>query len=158
MELTLFRIVQECLTNVHRHSGARIATIRVVRDTDVVQLEVRDQGKGIPPERLEEIRLRGSGVGLRGIRERLAQFQGDMKIESNGSGTTVFACIPIPKKESSADLQLVQSAVRGSVSRNWSDGNRPDERSGHEGSGNQTHRDQQREVASKNSAAANSTL
>jgi signal transduction histidine kinase len=96
MELAIFRMVQECLTNIHRHAESKIAHIRVVRDDACISIEVRDEGKGISPERLAEIQSRGSGVGIGGIRERLRQFHGEMKIESNGSGTRVVARVPMP--------------------------------------------------------------
>lgn len=63
-------------------------------------LDVRDEGRGMPAERLSEIQSRGSGVGIRGMRERVRQFSGEMSIESGGSGTRVHITIPIPKKES----------------------------------------------------------
>src|SRR4029077_7958460 len=81
-ELSLFRIVQECLTNIHRHSGSKTATIRIVRDDGALVLEVRDEGRGMPAERLSEIQSTGSGVGIRGMRERVLQFSGRMSIES----------------------------------------------------------------------------
>jgi two-component system, NarL family, sensor kinase len=96
---------------VHRHSGTRVATIRLLRGNDAINIEVRDTGKGISPERLAEIQLHSSGVGLRGIRERLGQFQGEMKIESNGSGTAVFAIIPIPKHQQSTESEFVRARV-----------------------------------------------
>jgi signal transduction histidine kinase len=99
LELAIFRVVQECLTNIHRHAESKTGSIRVTRKNGSVCIEVHDQGKGIPTERLTEIQSRGSGVGIRGIRERLRQFHGEMKIESNGSGTRVFATIPIPKED-----------------------------------------------------------
>jgi PAS domain S-box-containing protein len=101
MELVIFRVVQESLTNIHRHSGSKIAVIRIDRQAESVSLEVRDEGKGITPERLNEIQSQGSGVGIRGIRERVRQFGGDMNIESNGSGTTVLATFPATKRASS---------------------------------------------------------
>ena len=55
-----------------------------------VRTEVQDHGKGISPGRLLDIQSHGSGVGIRGIRERIRQFHGEMKIESNGSGTSVM--------------------------------------------------------------------
>src|SRR5215468_12148200 len=96
MELILFRLVQETLTNVHRHSGSKTATIRVVREGDSVSLEVQDQGKGISPERLVEIQTRASGVGIQGMRERVRQYHGEMTIESNGVGTRIFVVLPVP--------------------------------------------------------------
>jgi PAS domain S-box-containing protein len=101
MELVIFRVVQESLTNIHRHSGSKIALVRIDRKVESVSLEVRDQGKGISPKKLNEIQSQGSGVGIRGIRERVRQFGGDMSIESNASGTTVFATFPTTKRASS---------------------------------------------------------
>jgi PAS domain S-box-containing protein len=95
MELVIFRVVQECLANIHRHSGSKTALIRLVRDEYGLKVEVTDHGKGIPPERLAEIQDRGSGVGIRGIRERVRQFNGDIKIQSNGAGTTVLITFPL---------------------------------------------------------------
>src|SRR5580658_6451573 len=111
IELAIFRLVQECLTNIHRHSGSKTAVIRLTRDRESVRTEVRDHGKGIPPERLSEIQSQGSGVGIRGIRERIRQFHGEMKIESNASGTAVIVSIPIPRQARSADSQPLQAAV-----------------------------------------------
>jgi signal transduction histidine kinase len=96
-ELSLFRIVQECLTNIHRHSGSKTASIRVVSDDGALMLEVRDEGKGMPAERLSEIQSRGAGVGIRGMRERVLQLSGTMRIESDGSGTRIHVVIPSPK-------------------------------------------------------------
>jgi PAS domain S-box-containing protein len=97
LELVVFRLVQECLTNIYRHSGSKTADIQVHRDSDRILVEVRDQGKGIPPERLAQIEQGISGVGLRGMRERLRQFQGEMILDSVAAGTTVMVTIPIPK-------------------------------------------------------------
>lgn len=111
MELAIFRLVQECLTNIHRHSGSKTALIRVAREGESVRTEVRDHGKGMPPERLLNIQSHGSGVGIRGIRERIRQFHGEIKIESNGSGTSVIVSIPMPKERCSADTEPLQAAV-----------------------------------------------
>jgi len=99
-ELALFRIIQECLTNIHRHSGSQTASIHIVRDDGALVLDVRDEGRGMPPERLSEIQSRGSGVGIRGMRERVLQFSGTMSIESDGSGTRIHVVIPIPESAS----------------------------------------------------------
>jgi two-component system, NarL family, sensor kinase len=112
MELAIFRVVQECLTNVHRHSGSKTALIRIVREGESVRTEVQDNGNGISPERLSEIRAHGAGVGIRGIRERIRQFRGEMKIESNGSGTSVMISIPMPKEARSADGEPLEAAVQ----------------------------------------------
>jgi signal transduction histidine kinase len=97
MELLVFRLVQECLTNIHRHSGSQTALIRITRQAERVAVEVRDYGRGMSPERLAEIQSRGSGVGIRGMRERVRQFRGTLNIESGPSGTQVSISIPIPK-------------------------------------------------------------
>jgi PAS domain S-box-containing protein len=110
MELAIFRLVQECLTNIHRHSGSNTAIIRVSCERESVRTEVQDHGKGISPERLLEIQSHGSGVGIMGIRERIRQFHGEMKIESNHSGTSVIVNIPMPKESRSADSDLLQAA------------------------------------------------
>jgi PAS domain S-box-containing protein len=103
MELVIFRLVQECLTNIHRHSESETASIRIVRESNQIALEIRDQGKGMSRARLAEIRSGRSGVGIGGMRERLRQFEGTMNIESDSSGTRVFATIPLPKAASPED-------------------------------------------------------
>jgi signal transduction histidine kinase/PAS domain-containing protein len=96
-ELSLFRIVQECLTNIHRHSGSKTASIRIVRDDGALVLDVRDEGRGISAERLPQIQSRGSGVGIRGMRERVLQLSGTMDIQSDASGTRICLVIPTSK-------------------------------------------------------------
>jgi PAS domain S-box-containing protein len=97
MELVMFRLVQESMTNIHRHSGSTTAEIRIARASGAVTIEVQDRGKGMSAEELRKIREGGSGVGIRGMRERLRQFRGDLRIESDGSGTQVLVKIPIPQ-------------------------------------------------------------
>ncbi|MHB8217484.1 MAG: PAS domain-containing sensor histidine kinase [Candidatus Sulfotelmatobacter sp.] len=96
MELVVFRIVQESITNVHRHSGSKSATIRVAREAAKIIVEVKDHGRGMPPGKLAEIQSQGSGVGISGIRERLRHLSGELVVESNGSGTKVYATLPLP--------------------------------------------------------------
>jgi len=112
-ELSLFRIVQECLTNIHRHSGSKTASIRIVRDDGTLVLEVRDEGRGMTAQRLSEIQSRGSGVGIRGMRERTLQLSGTMSIESDGSGTRIRVLIPAAKTFSreGTGSEPVQTAV-----------------------------------------------
>jgi two-component system, NarL family, sensor kinase len=86
VELLIFRLVQESLTNIHRHSGSKTAVIRVARRGDRISVEVQDQGKGISRERLAEIQSQGAGVGITGMRERIRQFSGELTITS-GEGT-----------------------------------------------------------------------
>ncbi|MGA1986036.1 MAG: PAS domain-containing protein [Candidatus Sulfotelmatobacter sp.] len=94
IELAVFRLVQESLANVYRHSGSETAMIRIVRGEGTVNVEVQDRGKGIASKKLVEILSEGSGVGIRGMRERLRQFSGELKIESGENGTRVSVSIP----------------------------------------------------------------
>jgi two-component system NarL family sensor kinase len=85
------------LTNVTRHSGSKSAAIRVARNGENLLAVVQDQGKGMSSERLAEVQTRSAGLGIRGMRERMQQFQGELNIESNSSGTKISASIPAPK-------------------------------------------------------------
>jgi signal transduction histidine kinase len=96
LELVMFRLVQECLTNIHRHSGSKNAAIRIASEDNGIYLEVQDEGKGIPAEKLAQIQSQGAGVGIRGMRERVRHLQGDMNIESYGSGTRISVRFPAP--------------------------------------------------------------
>ena len=97
MEITLFRVVQECLTNIHRHSGSKSARIALQRPGANLLLEISDTGCGIAPEKLDLLREKGTGVGLRGVRERVRQFAGEVRIDSQqGSGTTILVTLPLP--------------------------------------------------------------
>ena len=88
MELLIFRLVQESLTNIHRHSGNQTAVIRVARKGDLISVEIQDQGKGISRKRLAEIQSQAP-VGITGMRERIRQFSGELTIDSNSLGTTI---------------------------------------------------------------------
>jgi len=98
LETTIFRIVQEALTNIHRHSGSPTATIRISHADSQVCVEVADQGKGMSSDRRTDKELQArAGVGLRGMRERLRQLGGTLEIGSgpNGKGTTILVQLPI---------------------------------------------------------------
>ena len=95
-ETAIFRTVQECLTNIHRHSESPTATIRIAASDNHVRVEVEDRGKGIPPEKQFEMTSTGTpGVGIRGMRERLRQLGGSLDIHSNGKGTLIVAQLPV---------------------------------------------------------------
>lgn len=95
-EIAIFRMVQECLTNIHRHSGAMSATIRVRQEDHRLLVEVQDKGKGISPQKQRELTGSGrTGVGFRGMRERLRQLGGNLQIQSDGTGTAVIATLPM---------------------------------------------------------------
>jgi PAS domain S-box-containing protein len=95
-ELTLFRVVQESLTNIQRHSGSRKALIRLARNSEKITLEVRDKGRGIPgsPRTQTGALPPGVGVGIPSMHERAKQIGGRLDIESRSSGTTVRVTIP----------------------------------------------------------------
>jgi len=96
-ELALFRVLQEGLTNIHRHSESPTADIRLITTEDWVILEIQDYGKGMAPDLLEQSnpgRAHGSGVGLRGMYERMLQMGGRLELVSDAEGTTVRAAIP----------------------------------------------------------------
>jgi PAS domain S-box-containing protein len=104
IEVVIFRIVQECLTNTHRHSGSKTARIVVARKGENVYVEVQDHGKGMSRERFAEVQSHGTGVGLRGMRERVRQLHGDLSIESNNHGTKISVTFPaktLPANEES---------------------------------------------------------
>jgi PAS domain S-box-containing protein len=99
VELSLFRIVQECLTNIYRHSGSATASVHLSHSPGEIQLEVSDQGRGMSREIQENFSTgRGSGVGLRGMRERIRQLGGSLQIYSNGDGTSVHVRLPVDKE------------------------------------------------------------
>jgi PAS domain S-box-containing protein len=111
MELAIFRFVQECLTNIYRHSGSNAASIRIFVEAEILKAEVSDRGIGIMPERLAEIRSGATGVGIRGMQERFRQFGGTMTIDSSSSGTVLVASLPIPKKAPSSDGDPLQATA-----------------------------------------------
>jgi PAS domain S-box-containing protein len=113
MELVIFRLVQECLTNIHRHSGGKSALIRLAHEVNQITLEIRDQGRGMASERLAEVQSGRGGLGIRGMRERLSQFKGTLNIESDGSGTHVFATIPVPTVASQEEDSKVETLQTG---------------------------------------------
>ena len=97
VRITLFRILQESLTNVHRHSGSPSVEVRVkLRDHQAV-LTVRDFGRGVPAELLQGSRTNGThfGVGLSGMRERVNDLGGTFTIQSSGDGTAIVVSIPL---------------------------------------------------------------
>ncbi|HEV2696950.1 MAG TPA: CHASE3 domain-containing protein [Terriglobales bacterium] len=101
VEIALFRILQESLTNVHRHSQATSAEITVDADAEQITIEVHDHGKGMPKHVLEQIRGDGTklGVGLAGMRERIHELGGAFDVTSDESGTVVRATVPLSRKE-----------------------------------------------------------
>jgi len=99
IELAVFRVVQESLTNIHRHSGSSTAQVHLRRDISGVRLEVQDQGRGMPQERFDQAGqiMPGFGVGITGMQERLRQLGGRLNMVSSSQGTTVTAIVPTPQ-------------------------------------------------------------
>ena len=99
VETALFRIVQESLANVHHHSGSSYAEIRMSRDAGKLTLEVEDEGQGMPAS-TQQVVQRGAaslGLGILGMRERMKQLGGQLKINSSVRGTRVTATLPLAR-------------------------------------------------------------
>lgn len=89
MEISIYRIIQECLTNIYHHSGSKSAAVRIQRDLRTIKVEVQDRGKGMSENQTD------GGVGLDAMRERAAQLGGTLSIRSSGRGTTIIAHLPV---------------------------------------------------------------
>jgi signal transduction histidine kinase len=117
LETAIFRVVQECLTNIHRHSGSSVARVLITQADGHVRVEVEDKGKGIPPQKRTEIISSPAaipGVGIRGMRERLRQLGGTLDVQSGGEGkgTIVSALLPV---EVEPPPMEARSAAAGSL-------------------------------------------
>jgi len=98
VELVLFRILQEALTNVHRHSGATAAAVSLCSDSSCLKFQISDNGHGIPEKHLERFNeANGTGVGIAGMRERIRELHGEMSIQSGKAGTTMSFTFSQPK-------------------------------------------------------------
>lgn len=96
LEISVFRIVQECLTNVYRHSGSETALIKIWPTGKLLTVQVSDAGKGIPPEKRISMFLGSNqGVGLSGMRERVRELGGTLEIQSSENGTAITAALPL---------------------------------------------------------------
>ena len=98
VEIVLFRVLQESLTNITKHAGSATVDVLLQVDQDAILLSVRDYGKGISAERLAKMNGSGSdvGVGIAGMRERLKELGGRLEIESDPAGTLLRASVPLP--------------------------------------------------------------
>jgi signal transduction histidine kinase len=99
-ELVLFRALQESLTNVHRHSGAKQADVSLRTSGNNVFLTIKDQGRGIPYAVLRSLKEDGTagGVGLAGMTERIREIGGRVEINSGGEGTEVLVRVPASRR------------------------------------------------------------
>jgi PAS domain S-box-containing protein len=109
MEMTIFRIVQESLTNIHRHSGSHSARISLLRDAEEVCLQIQDNGRGMPSSKNGGPHRARTGVGIQGMHERVKQLGGRFMVSSNGEGTQVTAAFPLA-------LDEAQEPVSSSIS------------------------------------------
>ncbi|MFZ0981574.1 MAG: sensor histidine kinase [Candidatus Acidiferrales bacterium] len=110
IETTLFRIVQEALTNVHRYSGSRKAWIRIMRSGGRIRAEVRDEGRGLQVDSKALTKAAPLGVGISGMRERVQQLGGTFELESApGRGTTLRATLPLAPRAKEAILDSDES-------------------------------------------------
>jgi PAS domain S-box-containing protein len=100
LEIVIFRIIQESLTNIHRHSGSPSAKICLRRSESSVDFEISDRGVGIPEEILQRKKTARTGVGVRGMEERVRQFGGTLQVVSSPEGTTVIARMPLQSPDS----------------------------------------------------------
>jgi len=111
VETAIFRIVQECLINIHRHSGSPTAAITVSWSDNYVRLDIRDNGKGITIEMRKQMESGGTlGVGVRGMRERVSQLGGNLKISSEGTGTGTRIVVLLPAAEIDQPQQAASAA------------------------------------------------
>jgi len=116
METAIFRVVQECLTNIHRHSGSSIARIRVRHREREALVEVEDKGKGIPPRKLKEMAAAGTpGVGMRGMQERIRQLGGTLEIRSGDEGTLVIVRLPVGDALQSAEAKVEEGSPQAAA-------------------------------------------
>jgi signal transduction histidine kinase len=106
LELALFRVLQESLTNVHRHSTSKRADVSLRLFEDKVVLRVRDYGKGIPMDVLDRFRRHNAhdGVGLAGMRERIHELGGQLEMDSDSRGTQVVATLPRAQRRNPAEV------------------------------------------------------
>ena len=109
LETAIFRIIQEALTNVFRHSGAAKAWVTVEKKEMQVSVCVLDDGKGIS-EPISQFQSGSIGVGIAGMRQRVKELGGDIRMRNAGPGTAVEIVIPIPVSSRSALLNVAQSA------------------------------------------------
>src|SRR5439155_2222416 len=111
VELALFRVFQEALTNVHRHSESPVAQVRLLLHGTNAVLQIQDAGKGIPKQVLGESReLPWTGVGLRGMKERMQQLGGSLDLSSGRNGTTLTAIVPAEMPASEPVVAIPVSA------------------------------------------------
>jgi signal transduction histidine kinase len=117
LETAIFRVVQECLTNIHRHSGSSVAKVLISHADGQVRVDVEDKGKGISAQKRSEIISSPAaipGVGIRGMRERLRQLGGTLDVQSNGEGKGMMVSARLPAMVPPPPVEAA-SAAAGSL-------------------------------------------
>jgi signal transduction histidine kinase len=114
-ELVLFRVLQESLTNVHRHSGATRAEVSLHTSGNEAILRVTDYGHGMSPVVLQSLREDGSGggVGLAGMTERIREIGGTLKVRSSAAGTEIVARVPVGRRSVPRSSPPTMQEVKG---------------------------------------------
>lgn len=104
-EIALFRALQEGLSNVHRHAGSSQIDIRLAADLDLIRLEIKDNGHGIPQDQLRHLNegAAEAGVGIAGMRERMRELGGSLQIDSDSSGTRLRVAIPVGRRSQESE-------------------------------------------------------
>jgi signal transduction histidine kinase len=115
IELVLFRVLQESLTNVHRHSGAARADVSLQTAGNKLILRVKDYGRGMPAGVLQSFREDGAsgGVGLAGMKERIREIGGQLEINSGPAGTEIVAEVPVQHRPAQQDFPSTVREVKG---------------------------------------------
>jgi signal transduction histidine kinase len=108
VELAVFRVLQECLTNVHRHSGSKVAKVKILPEETSVILEVSDRGRGVSSQNGSDPVM---GVGITGMRERVRELGGQFEINSTSEGTVVRAVLPIGEQIGNHAVKLQSDLV-----------------------------------------------
>jgi signal transduction histidine kinase len=108
VELAVFRVLQECLTNVHRHSGSKVAMVKILPEETSVILEVSDRGRGVGSQNGSDPVM---GVGITGMRERVRELGGQFEINSTPEGTVVRAVLPIGEQIGNHAVKLQSDLV-----------------------------------------------
>src|SRR6266568_1157084 len=114
LETTIFRIVQECLTNIHRHSGSSVARIDLITKRGQAILRIRDEGRGVRAQLLGDPAVNpfGFGVGIRGIAERVRELDGKVRIKNAMPGTIVEVILPLQRQDSAGIKEAPTNAKR----------------------------------------------
>ena len=109
METAIFRVVQEALTNVFRHSGASKASVVLTKGESEIACMIRDDGKGIA-EDVREFKPEIIGVGIAGMRQRVKEFEGELRLRNADPGTLIEVTIPLAKEPQEFDSKTKNAA------------------------------------------------